>query len=270
MEKFHLEIDDVINNILKNDITEPPPILKRNKVSSIEAIFNLLKNLPKKKTGKCALYFYYLAKGDLKKLSFIQNISLYENSIEDLKVDIENRTPEERKVIENIINYDITHMISHFKPENIETLIDKEYDDYISLSHLIPNEKHITTIKELLEDYPSVKYIKAHPYINVPALKKSIENLPDSVKDVFVDFEDTIVHGGNVDIMNEELESDLEEVKSLSNLSTDQIYDFYPHNEDEEIQSMSGGGKNSRTDGIYVPSVLYFHRDGGKFFNSKN
>ena len=222
-------------------------------------------NLPKKKTGKCAFYFHYLKKGDMKKLSFIQNIKAYEDSIEDLKLDIENRTPEERSVIENIVNYGISNMISHFKPENLEELIDKEFTDYIQLEHLIPTEKHITTIKELLEEYPSVKYIKAHPYINTPALKKSIENLPDTVEDVFVDFDDTIVHN-RINFMDEALESDLNEVNSLSELSTDQIYDFYPHDEDADVTSISGGGKD-RTDGLYVPAILYFHRKNGKFFN---
>ena len=135
--------------------------------------------------GRLALYKHYLQKKDYDMLTFISRLENYENAIEELKMEIGDHPPEERDVIENLVDFEIRNRLEDEDAGDLLVYVENEYETYKKISHLIPPNNHL--LRELVSLLPSSKYMKAHPYINTIALKKSLENIPSRIEDVYVE-----------------------------------------------------------------------------------
>lgn len=292
MESFQQEIDDILNSDVKEKVD-----LKQYRTST-RTLFKLLSPIIKSvdgASGKMSLYSYFLDKSDFDILSFLANIENYEEAIEDIKIDIEDYPIHQRDIIENMVDYEIRDRLNTESIEELLPCILNEYETYKYVSAKVP--KNNSFLKEIIDNIDNAKYIKANPYLNIEALRRSLENLPSRIEDVFVDFNDTL----NPDIytIDNTNISDIENISDLGKLSTKQVYDFYPLTETDEAYSLINDNtmtnifnaytqnnlydifkllnaktekyftheKNNDEYGVYIPSLLYFHRnkDGSLF-----
>ena len=286
MESFQQEIDDILNSDVKEKVD-----LRKYRTNT-RTLFKLIAPIIESidnASGKLSLYAYFLNKSDFDMLSFLANIENYEEAIEDIKIDIEDYPIHQREIIENMVDYEIRDRLNTESIEELLPSILNEYESYKYVNAKVP--KNNSFLKEIIDSVDNAKYIKANPYLNIEALRRSLENLPTRIEDVFVDFNDTL----NSDIYtidNADI-SDIESISDLGKLSTKQVYDFYPLTDtDKEYSLISDNAMtsvfnaytqsnlydvfkllNAKTEkyftreenpdeyGVYIPSVLYFHRD---------
>lgn len=242
----------LVNNIINDYMTGKKTITGRESISGGN------NNDRREKLINISKVFNNIPTGDIMKVDFIRNLNKFEDSIEDLKICVSDFPPDVRESIEGLVNYELAGKVNLTNYNEFSPMLDKEFEVYKKVIDKLKldDESPLSIVKFISEGNPSIKYIKAKPHEDINTLRRSIKELPKTVKEVYVDFSNVGVKDSSS--LDEVSAEELNEINVFAKESTHQIYEV-------NNELLSGGniaekyGGKEKKGKIVVPIMIYFN-----------